>query len=200
MGDYKDWSFEQRDHQRCSFWNTTNYWHYAPPCCDNPPPFHPHKPPSGPPPPNQPRPPELCKQPLLHANKGPKNASGAFKCQGFPNPFLLYVLKELLFLSFHPLYSFTPLFMHRLIRTWGPPHWLLALFFFFLKGKNWFKPKLLLSLPNRVLIWDSLCSMASENTIIPNQLKSKLFWAKKRVQKKSIVYSQVYDLRKEACE
>lgn len=64
--------------------------------------FHPHKPPSAPP---LTRPPELCKQPLLHANKGPKNASGAFKCQGFPNPFLLfYVLKELLFLSFLPLF------------------------------------------------------------------------------------------------
>lgn len=75
--------------------------------------FYPHKPPSAPPP-NQPRPPELCKQPLLHANKGPKNASGAFKCQGFPNPFLLfYVLKELLFLSFLPL-SFSIFFHYAL--------------------------------------------------------------------------------------
>ncbi len=62
---------------------------------------HHHAPP---PIPINPEPPELCKQPLLHANKGPRNASGAFKCQGFPNPFLLfYVLKELLFLSFLPL-------------------------------------------------------------------------------------------------
>lgn len=112
MGDYKDWTFKQRDHQRCSaeiplITDTVFLLAVTPPLPSTPTSHH-HAP--------HPEPSKLCKQPLLHANKGTKNASGASKRQGFPNPFLHFsVLKELPFLSFHPFFSL--LFMHSLICT-----------------------------------------------------------------------------------
>lgn len=135
MGDYKDWTFKQRDHQRCCaeiplITDTMLLLAVTPPFCPPPPQatiMPPHPDPS-----------KLCKQPLLHANKGTKNASGASKRQGFPNPFLHFsVLKELPFLFF-------PSSLHSFPRStfYARPNLYMLALSLFASGKNWFEPKL----------------------------------------------------------
>ncbi len=150
MGDYKDWSFKQRDHQRCSCWNTTNYWHYAPPRCDPPPCPPPSQATIMPPPPPFPSTPNLQSFVNNHSymqTKGREMQVVLLNARDFLIPSYFFMFWKSC-CSFFPssILSFTPLFMHRLICTRGSPRWLQTCFF---EGKNWFKPKL--SPPNRVL-------------------------------------------------